>query len=124
MNRSTAAVANAFFLFVGVAGLIIQIVSGVPGFPDIPPGPFILGVTGTLVLTLAAKYRWILFIGIASPAFILVGGLLEGSFWGRLADPGDFGPFVGTALLIGGVLAAIACGTVAVSQAYRRVAVH
>ncbi|MEV7550185.1 hypothetical protein AB0N89_11220 [Amycolatopsis sp. NPDC089917] len=124
MNRSTAAVANAFFLFVGVAGLIIQIASGVPGFPDIPPGPFILGITGILVLTLAARFRWILFLGIAAPVFILVGALLEGSFWGRLADVGDFGPFVGTALLIGGVIAAAACGVVAVSQAYHRAAVR
>ncbi|WP_410600569.1 hypothetical protein [Amycolatopsis sp. lyj-90] len=123
MNRSTAAVANAFFLFVGVAGLIIQIVSGVPGFPDVPPGPFILGVTGILVLTLAAKYRWILFLGVAAPLFILVGALLEGSFWGRLADVGDFGPFVGTVLLIGGLIGAIACGGVALSQAYRRTTV-
>ncbi|OXM46553.1 hypothetical protein [Amycolatopsis alba] len=122
MNRSTAAVANAFFLFAGVAGLIIQIASGVPGFPDIPPGPFILGSTGILVLTLAARFRWILFLGIVAPTFILVGALLEGSFWGRLADVGDFGPFVGTVLLIGGVIAAATCGVVAVSQAYRRVA--
>ncbi|RSN48037.1 hypothetical protein DMC64_12560 [Amycolatopsis sp. WAC 04197] len=124
MNRSTAAVANAFFLFVGVAGLIIQIVSGVPGFPDIPPGPFILGVTGILVLTLAARYRWILFLGVAAPTFILVGALLEGSFWGRLANVGDFGPFVGTVLLIGGVIAAAVSGVVAVSAAYRRAAVR
>ncbi|MFJ8916022.1 hypothetical protein [Amycolatopsis sp. NPDC102389] len=124
MNRSTAAVANAFFLFAGVAGLIIQIVSGVPGFPDIPPGPFILGVTGILVLTLAAKYRWILFLGVAAPTFILVGALLEGSFWGRLADVGDFGPFAGTVLLIGGVIGAAVSGVVAVSRAYRRVSVR
>ncbi|MEU3620801.1 hypothetical protein [Amycolatopsis coloradensis] len=39
---------------------------------------------------------------------ILVGALLEGSFRGRLADPGDFGPFRVVA---------------AVSQAYRRVTV-
>ncbi|MFK0245128.1 hypothetical protein ACIQUM_10540 [Amycolatopsis azurea] len=124
MNRSTAAVANAFFLFAGVAGLIIQIASGVPGFPEVPPGPFILGITGILVLTLAHKYRWVLFLGIVAPVFILVGALLEGSFWGRLADVGDFGPFVGTTLLIGGVIAAAISGVVAVSQAYRRVAVR
>ncbi|MFI6304769.1 hypothetical protein ACIBCH_23095 [Amycolatopsis thailandensis] len=124
MNRSTAAVANAFFLFVGVAGLIIQIASDVPGFPDIPPGLFVLGIPGILVLTLAARFRWILFAGIVAPVFILVGALLEGSFWGRLADAGDFGPFVGTVLLIGGVIAAAICGGLAVSQAYRRVAVH
>ncbi|EMD26646.1 hypothetical protein [Amycolatopsis azurea] len=124
MNRSTAAVANAFFLFAGVAGLIIQIASGVPGFPDIPPGPFILGITGILVLTLSARFRWILFLGIVAPVFILVGALLEGSFWGRLADVGDFGPFVGTVLLIGGVIAAAISGVVAVSQAYHRVAVR
>ncbi|WP_181775602.1 hypothetical protein [Amycolatopsis pittospori] len=124
MNRSAAVVANAAFLLVGVAGLLVQIVSGVPGFPDIPPGPFILGLTAILVLTSAARFRWILFAGIAAPTFILVGALLEGSFRGRLADPGDFGPFIGTALLIGGVIAAIACGGVAVSQAYRRVTVR
>ncbi|MFC9254289.1 hypothetical protein [Amycolatopsis thailandensis] len=122
MNRSAAAVANAFFLFVGVAGLIIQTASGVPGFPDIPLGPFILGITGILVLTLSARFRWVLFLGIVAPVFILVGALLEGSFRARLADVGDFGPFVGTALLIGGVIAAAVSGVVAVSRAYRRVA--
>ncbi len=116
------AVANALFLFLSAAGLVVQIVTGVPGFPDIPPGPIILGGTGILVLALAAKYRWILFAGIVAPVFILVGAVIEGSFWGRLGDPSAFGPFLGTALQVIGAVAATICGVVAVSRAYRRTA--
>ncbi|GAB3715845.1 hypothetical protein GCM10027598_25110 [Amycolatopsis oliviviridis] len=56
-----------------------------PGFPEIPPGPFVLGIPAILVLTLSARFRWVLFLGI---------------------------------------VAAAVSGVVAVSRAYRRVAVR
>jgi hypothetical protein len=117
MNRSLspAATLNAIFLFIATAGIILQIIVGVPGYPVVPPGPIILAAAGIVVLTLAAKYRWVLYIGIVAPAFILVGGLIEGSIWDRLATPADFGPFLGTALQMLGVVAALMCGIAAVA---------
>jgi hypothetical protein len=123
-SLTPAAVANAMFLFAAAAGLIIQIFTGVPGFPDIPPGPIILGAAGLLVLTMTARYRWVLILGVIAPVFIIVGALIEGSFWGRLGDPADFGPFLGTALQMLGVVVATIAGAVAVAEAYRKTAVR
>lgn len=119
-SLSSAATLNAIFLLIAAAGIVLQIIVGVPGYPVVPPGPIILAAAGIIVLALAAKARWALYIGIAAPAFILVGGLIEGSIWTRLAAPGDFGPFLGTALQMLGVVAAVICGIIAAAQVPER----
>ncbi|GLY70581.1 hypothetical protein [Amycolatopsis taiwanensis] len=121
---SSAATLNAIFLFVAAAGIVLQVIVGVPGYPTVPPGPIILAAAGILVLALATRARWVLFIGIIAPAFVLVGGLIEGSIWKRLGNPGDFGPFLGTALQEIGVVVALIYGIVAVTHAYRKVTAH
>lgn len=117
---STAAKLNAIFLFVAAAGIILQIFVGVAGYPAVPPGPIILAGTGILVLTLATRTRWILVLGTVAPAFILVGGVVEGSIFDRLGDPGDLGPFLGTALQEIGVVMALIFGVIATAQAFRK----
>jgi len=114
---STAAKLNAGFLFAAALGIVLQIIVGVPGYPVVPPGPIILAVAGILVLTLSPRYRWITIVGVVAPAFILVGGILEGSIWGRLGAPGDFGPFFGTAVQMIGVALAVVYGIIAVAHA-------
>ncbi|ALG08699.1 hypothetical protein [Kibdelosporangium phytohabitans] len=121
---SSAATINAVFLFIAAAGIVLQIIVGVPGYPAVPPGPIILAVAGLLVLLLASKAKWVLFIGIIAPLFVLVGGLIEGSIFDRLGNPGDFGPFLGTALQEIGIVVALIYGIIAASQAYRKVAAH
>jgi hypothetical protein len=123
-SLSSAAKLNATFLFVGAIGILIQFLVGVPGFPAIPPGPFILGVVGILVLALTTRFKWILILGIIAPAFILVGAIVEGSGWGRLGHPGDFGPFLGTALQLIGVIVGLIYGIIATTEAFKKVPVQ
>lgn len=110
---------NGIFLLIAAAGIVLQIISGVPGYPYVPPGPIILAVAGILMLTLADRIKWIVAVGIVAPAFILVGGLVEGSIWGRLGNVADFGPFLGTALQMGGVIVALVCGIIAATKSKR-----
>jgi hypothetical protein len=123
-SLSPAAKVNATFLFVGAIGILIQFIVGVPGFPAIPPGPIILAVAAILVLALSSRYWWILIIGIIAPAFILAGALIEGSGWGRLGHPGDFGPFLGTALQLIGVVVAVIYGVIAITNAFKKTPAH
>jgi len=118
---SSAATMNAIFLFIAAAGIVAQVIVGVPGFPAVPPGPIILAGAGILVLALVNRYRWILILGVAAPVFVLAGGIIEGSIFDRLGNPGDFGPFLGTALQEIGVVVAAIYGVVALTQAYRKV---
>jgi hypothetical protein len=123
-SLSSAAKLNATFLFVAVVGIIIQIASGVPGYPKVPPGPIILGVVGILVLALTTRFKWILILGIIAPAFILFGGIVEGSSWGRLGHPGNFGPFLGTALQMIGIVVALIYGIIATTEAFKKAPAH
>jgi hypothetical protein len=103
-------------LVLAAAGVLTLYLVGVPGFPTIPPGPIILGLAGILVL--ATRWRVMLIVGLVAAAFVAVGGLLEGSVWGRLADPADLGPFLGALLQYVGLVVALVSGAVAVKEAY------
>jgi hypothetical protein len=116
--NTQASKVNGSALLVAAAGIVVQIVAGVPGYPTVPPGPLILAAAGLLVLLV--RQRWVAVVGVIAPLFILVGGILEGSSVDRLADPGAFGPFIGTALQAIGILTGLAAGVVALRQAFRR----
>lgn len=113
----------ALGLLVAGAGVLTQFLVGVPGFPKIPPGPIILGVAAVLVLVLAAE-RWTLIVGTFAALFVLVGGLIEGSVWGRLGDPGNFDVWSGVFLQWIGLVVALVAGVVAIRQAYARTPVR
>jgi hypothetical protein len=101
---------NGTAKLVAAAGIMIQYFADVPGYPTVPPGPIILAVVGLAVLLLAARRRWVLVLGLVAPLFLTVGGAIEGSSWDRLADPGSFGPFLGTAVQwVGMLTAVVAC---------------
>ncbi|TDP98022.1 hypothetical protein [Labedaea rhizosphaerae] len=104
-------VLQAMSLFTAVAGMIMQIAAGID-YPTVPPGPIILGVVG--IALLAVRRAWVPVVGVLAPLVITVGGVIEGSSWGRLADPGEFGQFLGTALQWIGMLTAIAFGVAVV----------
>ncbi|WNV89584.1 hypothetical protein [Umezawaea sp. Da 62-37] len=106
-----ASVVNGVALLAAAAGIVIQVLAGVPGFPVVPPGPIILGAAGIAVLVV--RRRWAAVVGVAAPLFILVGGLVEGSGFDRLADPGTVWPFAGTASQAAGVLVGLGAGIVA-----------
>jgi hypothetical protein len=106
-------------LIVAAAGVLTQFLVGVPGFPKIPPGPIILGVAAILVLALAAR-RWTLLVGTFAALFVFAGGLLEGSVWGRLGNPGAFDVWIGVVLQWIGLVIALVAGVAAIRQAYAR----
>jgi hypothetical protein len=113
--RSTLALS----LIVSGAGILIQFLVGVPGFPKIPPGPIILGLAGILLLVLP-RQRWPLIIGLIAALFVTVGGLIEGSVWGRLGDPGKFDVWSGVFLQWIGLVIALVSAGIAIRQAYGR----
>ncbi|WLD92743.1 hypothetical protein [Alkalihalobacillus sp. AL-G] len=88
---------HATGLLMASLGILILYLVGLPGFPRIPPGPIILGMAGILVIAIAPQWKWILIISVIAALFVSVGGIIEGSSWGRLAKADDFGPFIGTA---------------------------
>jgi hypothetical protein len=119
----TAAKLHAIGLIVAALGILIEYLVGVPGFPKIPPGPIILGASGILVLVTVVRWKWILFISELAALFISVGGIIEGSSWGRLSRVGDFGPFIGTALQWIGLAVAVIAGATAIVKALSRTSV-
>lgn len=110
---------NGTASLVAAVGIMIQYFADVPGYPTVPPGPIILAAVGLAVLLLSPRWRWVLVLGLVAPAFITVGGVVEGSSWDRLADPGAFGPFLGTAVQWIGLLVAVAAGAVALTRTAR-----
>jgi hypothetical protein len=107
----------AIALLVAGAGVLSQYLVGVPGFPTIPPGPIILGIAGILVLAFP-KHRWVLILGLFAALFVTVGGLAEGSVWGRLGDPGQFDVWISVVAQWAGQAVALVAGVIAVRQAY------
>lgn len=124
-NSSTGTTLNrlrlglAIGLFVAAAGVLTQYLVGVPGFPKIPPGPIILGAAAILVLAMPA-HRWTLLVGTFAALFVFTGGLIEGSVWGRLGDPGTFDVWIGVFLQWSGQVIALIFGGLAIRQAYAR----
>ncbi|MGK5681724.1 hypothetical protein [Actinoplanes sp. URMC 104] len=110
----TARRALALGLFLAAAGVLTQFLVGVPGFPAIPPGPIILGLAGILLLALPGA-RWPIFTGLGAALFVTVGGLVEGSVWGRLGDPGQLDVWVGVVGQWAGQAVALVAGTLALT---------
>lgn len=115
---SSAAKLQATGLFVAGVGVLVQFLVGVPGFPKVPPGPIILVVAAILVWTVTPRFRWIAIVGLLAALFITVGGLGAGGF-SRLGNPGDFGPWIGTALQVIGLVVALVWGVIALVQAFQ-----
>ena len=118
-SRSQSSTILAIALLIAAAGVLTQYLAGVPGFPTIPPGPIILGTAGILVLALP-KHRWPLVTGFLAALFVTVGGLIEGSVWGRLGDPGQFDVWIGVVGQWLGQAVALVAGAAAIRQAFAR----
>lgn len=105
-------------LALAAVALVIQILTGVPGFPPIPPGPIILAVAALFVAL--ASWRWAPIVGFAAALFLVVGLLLsESGTAERLSDPARFGPFAGTGLFLIGLLTALVAGAWATVHVFR-----
>lgn len=115
---SLAAKVLSVSLIVAGLGVFILFVTGVPGFPKVPPGPIILIGAGLLVALL--PWRWAPIIGLVAALFIAVGSVATlGLFGDRLSAPGAFGPFIGTVLQGLGTVVALISGVVATVQLFR-----
>ncbi len=112
-TRTRTALAGGLVL--AAAGLIVQILTGVPGFPLIPPGPIIL--LGAAAVVVWWRWRWAPAVGLLAALFLAVGGVLEGSVFERLAAPAAVGPFAGSAILLLGLAVAILAGVAALARA-------
>lgn len=64
---------NATGLVVAAVGIAIQIIGGID-FPAVPPGLVILVVAAGLVAF--ARWRWVPYVGVVVPLFLLVGGTI------------------------------------------------
>ena len=118
-RRTPSRLALIAGLGLGAIGLIIEVVSGVPGFPTVPPGPIILIVAAAFVAL--ARWRWAPILGLVAALFITIGNVVSDSGTaGRLSDPGAFGPFAGTALLVLGLALALVAGLAASRRALRQ----
>ncbi|WP_433120280.1 hypothetical protein [Micromonospora sp. CA-246542] len=119
-RRSRVALLHGVALLVAALGIVVEYLVGVPGFPKIPPGPIILGLASILVLAVGFRWRWIFLISLLVALFVTVGGAIEGSSWGRLGEPGDFGPWIGTVIQWIGLAAAVVTGVIIVAGLFRR----
>ncbi len=118
-SLSTAGKPFAAGLIVAGVGVGVQYLTGVPGFPLIPPGPFILIGAGLLVIFI--HRMWAIVVGLLAALFVTVGAAAtSAAALDRLADPGDIGPLIGTAVQWLGLLAALVFGVTAVVRSRRR----
>jgi hypothetical protein len=102
-------------LLVAVAGIVIQIVSGVD-YPTVPPGIVILLVAAGVVAF--GPWRWAPVAGVVVGLFLLVGFFASGAA-ARLLDPSQLGGFAGTWVQFMAVIVAVVVGTTATIQNFR-----
>jgi hypothetical protein len=122
---SPAAGTNAVLLLVAAIGIIVQKALGVPGYPTVPPGAVILAVAaGLMLLSSRPRYGWTTVVAVVAPAFVLAGGIVEGSAYTRLGRPGDLGFFIGTALQEIGIVGGVIFGALAAIQVYKKSTAH
>ena len=108
MQAKTVLVAG---LATAAVGTLLEYVTGVPGFPTVPPGPIILAVAALVVALVA--WRWIAAVGLLVAAFVAVGAIASGTTVELLATPGVPGQFVAALVQVVGLAAALVGGAVA-----------
>jgi hypothetical protein len=111
---STPAKVNVAGMVVAAAGILIEYVSGVEGFPTVPPGPFIL--VGSAALVAWGPPGWTVAVAVFAPLLSLVLGTMSTVLhWGTtapLSHPGETAGFVGAVLQVVGLLVALGAGIV------------
>jgi hypothetical protein len=109
---------NAVGLIIAAAGIMLQYVLGVEGYPTIPPGPIIL-LAAALIVARGPR-RWAPAVGLGAALFVSIGGVVAtiagNGFRTTLGDPGEVGGFIGAFVQIAGLLLADAAGVAAVRR--------
>jgi hypothetical protein len=101
-------------LVVAAAGVLIEYLTGVPGFPLVPPGPIILLVGAAVVAFV--RWRWIVALGVLLALFISVGAVASGVTAAVLAAPSVVGQFLGALVQVFGLLVAVVAGFAALTS--------
>jgi hypothetical protein len=112
MQAKTVLVAG---LATAAVGTLLEYVTGVPGFPTVPPGPIILAAAAVVVAVVA--WRWIAAVGLLVAAFVAVGAIASGTTVGLLATPQVPGQFVAALVQVLGLVVAVVGGVVALVAA-------
>lgn len=94
-------------LATGAVGIVIQILSGVD-YPTVPPGLLILALAACAVALV--RRWWMTLVGLVVALFILIGGAFADPGYANLTDPENAGAWVGTAVQLLGLVAAVLGG--------------
>jgi hypothetical protein len=113
ITRSTALRAEGAALLGAIAGIIIQIATGVKYGP-VPPGVVIIAATA-LLLTLV-PWPGVRILGPLVPGFILLGGFVSSTGRTNISHPGHTGPFLGTLLELAALAVAVLAGLAALAE--------
>lgn len=114
INLSPASATHVVSLVVACVGFLILLAAGVPELQPFPPGVPVLLAAAAAVLAMPRR-RWVPLIGVGLCIAIAVGAFVvyEGTLI-RLGDPAQIVVWAGTVIQMGGVIAAVAAGVVAV----------
>lgn len=113
---SPASKLTALALLVAAIGFVITMIAGVTDTPTIPPG--LVAILAAAGLVAFVPGRWVPIAGPAAALFNLVAFVLVGAA-DRLVEPGAASAFVGTWLMVVGLIVAGVAGTIATVQNLR-----
>ena len=118
MTKNRNAQLTAAGLALCAIGIVLQIATGVTGYPKVPPGAVITAAGAILVAFV--RWRFMPVVGLLIGLFISFGAVVTPNTGDRLADPATFGPFVGTLVQVVGLAASVVFGALATVQLARR----
>jgi hypothetical protein len=123
ITRSVPLRVEAAALLGAIAGIIVQIATGVK-YGTVPPGVVIIAATA-LLLTLV-PWSGVRVLGPLVPGFILLGGFVSSTGRTNISNPGHTGPFLGTLFELAALAVAVLAGLAALAEwrTARRTAAH
>jgi len=99
---------NAAAAIVVALAIVLQIATGVDGYPTVPPGAVLAVIVAAVVAFV--PWRYVAVVGLIYPIWIAIGALATSGTADRLGDPGTVGPFVGTALQVMALVVGLVSG--------------
>jgi hypothetical protein len=112
ITRSVPTRLCAGAILVAIAGIVVQIATGVK-YGTVPPGPIILAVTAALILFI--PWPGVRILGVLAPLFIFIGGFASTTGRTDISHPGHTGPFIGTLVQLLALAVAVVAGVVALA---------
>jgi hypothetical protein len=113
----TARTVEIVGLLVAAVGVLIEYLTGVPGFPLVPPGPIILTVAAAIVGFV--RWRWSPAVGLLAALFLSSGAVASGRTAEVLAAPSVSGQWLGAVVQVVGLVTTLVAGTLALTATRR-----